>query len=61
MLMSTSLVTESEDSTFSKCGVLSFFTFFSFRVLNLNNAGDSAVEKERDSWIEVYWMQLYLF
>ena len=27
--------------------------FFSFRVLNLNNAGDNAVEKERDAWIEV--------
>ncbi|XP_022802689.1 uncharacterized protein LOC111340162 isoform X4 [Stylophora pistillata] len=25
---------------------------YSFRVLNLNNAGDNAVEKERDSWIE---------
>ena len=27
--------------------------FFSFRVLNLNNVGDNAVEKERDAWIEV--------
>lgn len=33
------------------------FPSFSFRVLNLNNAGDNAVEKERDSWIEVYCMQ----
>ena len=31
---------------------LSIF-FFSFRVLNLNNAGDNTVEKERDAWIEV--------
>ena len=30
---------------------------FSFRVINLNNAGDSAVEKERDGWIEVHLMQ----
>lgn len=30
---------------------------FSFRILNLNNAGDSAVERERDAWIEVDLMQ----
>ena len=30
-----------------------FLIFFSFRVLNLNNVGDNAVEKERDAWIEV--------
>lgn len=33
---------------------------FSFRVINLNNAGDSAVEKERDGWIEVHLMQFIL-
>lgn len=26
---------------------------FSFRVVNQNNAGDSAVERERDAWVEV--------
>ena len=36
----------------SPCGFL-----FSFRAINLNNAGDNAIERERDAWIEVHLMQ----
>lgn len=32
---------------------LNFLIVTSFRVINLNNVGDQAVEKERDAWIEV--------
>lgn len=32
---------------------------FSFRVINLNNAGDNAVERERDAWIEVPFNAVY--